>query len=87
MTYQRDPNPNREPVRRSYMRRDDGNWGMIPVLILVVAVLGLGYFAYNRMHDAGTQPRSTMTESTRPGAATPPATTPTTPPTPAPKQP
>jgi hypothetical protein len=92
MTYQRDPNPDRDQTRPSYIRRDDGSWGMVPVLILVVALLGLGYFAYNRMNDAGTHPRSTTTESTRP-ATTPPATTPTTPPattpapTPAPKQP
>lgn len=40
-------------------RARDGSWGMIPLLVLVVALLGLGYFAYDRMHDAGTTPRST----------------------------
>ena len=75
MTNQRDPNSTRDRIR-SQMRRDDGSWGMVPILLVLVAILGLGYYAFNRMNDP-VNPRSTTTENARPGATTPPATTPT----------
>ena len=79
MTYQRDP----DPAHPATARRDDRSWGMLPVVLFVAAVVGVGSLAYYRMHDE-TTPRTVPTESSRPGTATPPATTPT-PPT-APKQ-
>ena len=85
MTYQRDPEPARDPVRPTATRRDDGSWGMVPILIVLVAILGIGYYAFNHMNEPGPNPRSTTSESTRPGVTTPPATTPTQPTTP--KQP
>jgi hypothetical protein len=84
MTYQHDPNSTRERMR-SQIRRDDGSWGMVPILLVLVAILGLGYYAFNRMNEPGPNPRSTTTENTRPGATTPPAATPAQPTTP--KQP
>jgi len=83
MTYQ-DPDPTREPARPPYSRRDDGSWGMFPMLVVLVAILGMGYYAFNRMNEPSPIRSSTTTENA-PGANTPPSTTPTQPTTP--KQP
>ena len=46
---------------------------MVPILVILAVVLGLGYYGYQRMNE----PASTTNENARPGATTPPATTPT----------
>ena len=78
MTEQRDPARTRERLS-STLRRDDGGWGMVPILAILAVVLGLGYYGYHRMNEPGQTPRATTTENASPGATTPPATTPTTP--------
>ena len=72
MTEQRDPARTRERLS-STLRRDDRGWGMVPILVILAVVLGLGYYGYQRMNEPG----STTNENARPGATTPPATTPT----------
>ncbi len=91
MTNQRDPD--RRPG--DFMRRDDGSWSTLPILLVVALILGGGYMIYSANWNAGTtepiakrseapvgeRPTGPMTMP--PATSTPPATTP---PMPEPKQ-
>jgi hypothetical protein len=70
----------RDPLRRrpsDYIRRDDGSWGMLPILAAIAFVVLLGYLFFG---DNFRAPNSTTANRT--DAPTTPRTTPspTTPP-------
>ena len=44
MTYQRDPDRQRPT---DYIRRDDGSWSVLPILLGVAFVALLGYFLFS----------------------------------------
>jgi hypothetical protein len=54
MTYQQDPEGRRTDETRlgygpsRYMRRDDGGWGTLPVVLALVFVVLVGYMLMNR---------------------------------------
>ena len=53
MTYQGGPNRNqRRPG--DYIRRDDGSWSMMPILLGLVVVLGLGYLLLGEWNRSTT---------------------------------
>jgi hypothetical protein len=79
MTYQRDPDRRRPS---DYMRRDDGSWSIVPIVLGLALILGLGYLVFGA--DWNSQP-GTGTKTTESGPPPAPQSTPTTP-TPAPKQ-
>jgi hypothetical protein len=82
MTYNRDPDPSMRGRMR--MRRDDGGWGAVPILLVVAIILGAGYFVYSADWNANTNQPITKGERTTgpttttapPATSTPPATTP-----------
>jgi hypothetical protein len=70
MTYQGDPNrPRRRP--QDYVRRDDGSWSVMPIVLVAALLIGLGYLL---LGDWNTGPTQTTDGVNRP-ATTPPATT------------
>jgi hypothetical protein len=84
MTYQRDPND--MDTRRDYVRRDDGSFGMLPIILAVAVVLGIGYLFYGMSRtDTVSAPGATSERIERPAPT--PSATPSPPATTAPKQP
>jgi hypothetical protein len=85
MTYQRDPD--RDPDlrqtdpdlrQRNYLRRDDGGWGVLPMLLGAAFLLLLGYLVFGPGVDRSATTSTQRTEA--PGPATkPPATPPAKP--------
>jgi hypothetical protein len=72
MTYQGDPNrPRRRP--QDYVRRDDGSWSAMPIVLVGALLIGLGYLLLGDW-NTDTGPART-TDVNRPAAA-PPATSP-----------
>ena len=81
MTYQRDPDGRRRPA--DYVRRDDGSWNVLPIILGLLLLIGVGYFVFaDRTPDGPTpvtnQPNTTTVPRTSPPTtpATPPATKP-----------
>jgi hypothetical protein len=71
MTYQGDPDrPRRRP--QDYVRRDDGSWSVVPIVLVAALLLGLGYLLLGDWNTE-TGPARTTDGVNRP-AATPPAT-------------
>ena len=73
----------RDPLRRrpsDYIRRDDGSWGMLPILAAIAFVVLLGYLFFG---DNFRGPNSTTADRTD-APTTAPRTTPS--PTPPPAQ-
>jgi|RhiMethySRZTD1v2_1073278.scaffolds.fasta_scaffold24085_1 hypothetical protein len=78
MTFNRDPNaPLRDRLR---VRRDDGSWSALPILLVVAIVLGAGVMIYTADWNASTnRPIGEPTARPAPPAtSTPPATMPPT---------
>lgn len=78
MTYQRDPD---HQAREDHVRREGGSWGMLPILIGLALVFGLGYLMFGTDWSSRTDGPANGQRTERP------ATQPTPAPTPAPKQP
>jgi hypothetical protein len=73
MTYQGDPNrPRRRP--QDYVRRDDGSWSVVPIVLVAALLLGLGYLLLGDWNTE-TGPTRTTDGANRPATA-PPATSP-----------
>jgi hypothetical protein len=75
----RDPNARRA---QDYIRRDDGSWNMVPIVLGLVIILGLGYlmFGGRRTSTDGPSYRATeriekpdTTPATKPAPTTAPA--------------
>jgi hypothetical protein len=92
MTYQRDPErivPNDDIVRREHIAQRDaeiarrneeeGGTGFIPIILTVLILLGVGYFAYSFMYPGHVSVAPRTTENTLPRTVTP-APAPTVPP-------
>ncbi len=82
MTNQRDPDrPMAAPAAR------DEGWGMLPILLVVALMLGVGYFMISSFRQV--EPTTTRTTQSQPSASVPaPSPSPATTPTPtSPKQP
>jgi len=96
MTYQRDPErivPDDDIVRREHIAQRDaeiarqneeeGGTGFIPIILTVLILLGVGYFAYSFMYPGHVSVAPRTTENTLPRTVVPtpaPAPTPTVPP-------
>jgi hypothetical protein len=75
MTNQRDPVRDRNN-RNMNIRREDGSWSLMPIVLGLALLLGLGYFVMNSMTiDRGPNVQRTDAPST----TTVPRTTPTAP--------
>jgi hypothetical protein len=62
MTYQGGPNdPRNSGVRRGrdYIRRDDGSWNVIPIVLGLIVLLGLGYMLLGHRDDRAGPARTT----------------------------
>ena len=88
MTSNRDPNLDRSRLRRrphDYVRREDGSWNALPILLGLALVLGLGYMFFLSDWNARTnEPLTKRSEAPVTGPMTTPPTT--SPPGTAPKQ-
>jgi hypothetical protein len=79
MAFNRDPN--RPDMRdRMRVRREDGSWSAIPILVVLAIVIGVGAMIFTADWNASTnrpigQP-TTGPVTTPPATSTPPATTP-----------
>ena len=84
MTYQRDPErivPNDDIVRREHIAQRDaeiarrnaeeGGTGFIPIILTVLILLGVGYFAYSFMYPGHVSVAPRTTENTLPRTVTP----------------
>ena len=81
MTFNRDPD--RPDMRdRMRIRRDDGSWSFLPILLGVAVLLGIGILFFGdwdtRTDNPVTGTRTTGPTTTPPATSTPPATTPPT---------
>ena len=78
MTHNRDPD---QPGMRdrTRVRRDDGSWNFLPILLGVALILGIGIFFFGNWDDRAENPvtgtRTTGPTTTPPATSTPPATT------------
>ena len=68
----------RDPVRDRNMniRREDGSWSLMPILLGLALLLAVGYFVMNSMT---TDRGSSVQRSEAPTSTSTPRTTPTTP--------
>jgi hypothetical protein len=79
MTFSHDPNRNniRDSMR---VRRDDGSWSALPILVALAVVIGVGAMIFSSDWNAGTNrpigERTTGPTTTPPATSTPPTTTP-----------
>jgi hypothetical protein len=71
MTYQQDPNTG----RRSYFRRDDGSWSMMPLILGAIVIFGGAYLLFGPARDGLEQTHPV----TAPAPVTTPAPTPSAP--------
>ena len=71
MTYQRDPKRRRP---QDYVRREDGSWSLLPVMLGLLLLLGLGYFLFAA--DRASGPTTRTSQQTEQPRTTPPATKP-----------
>jgi len=69
MTYQRDPNR----VRRAW-NGDEGSWSAISIVLLIAAIIGIGYIL---VHNISSDTTRAPTRTTEQSVPTPPATRPT----------
>jgi hypothetical protein len=81
MTFNRDPD--RPDMRdRMRIRRDDGSWSFLPILLGVALLLGIGIFFFGDWDNSTSNPvtgtRTTGPTTPPPATSTPPATTPPT---------
>jgi|RhiMethySRZTD1v2_1073278.scaffolds.fasta_scaffold179866_2 hypothetical protein len=81
MTFNRDPD--RPDMRdRMRIRRDDGSWSFLPIVLGVALLLGIGILVFGdwdtRTDNPVTGTRTTGPTTTPPATSTPPATTPPT---------
>jgi hypothetical protein len=76
MTYQQDPEGRRTDETRlgngpnRYMRRDDGSWGTLPVVLILVFVALVGYMLMNRGDHRATNTGVSDTHTTNGPAST-----------------
>lgn len=73
MTYQRDP----DPVERTRprLRRDDDSWGMLPILLGLVFLVMIGFFAFGMFRNDTTPTNSSSAQAPSVGTTTPNTTT------------
>jgi hypothetical protein len=77
MTYQGDPNRSRRRPG-DYIRRDDGSWSMMPILLGVVVLLGVGILLIGTDWNKSATPVSgdgTTRQATPPAKPAPPPAT------------
>ena len=76
MTYQRDPDLNPLNGRRDYIRREDGSYSPLPIILGVALMVAIGFFVISSLTDRG----SNVQRSNAPNTTIVPRTTPANPP-------
>ena len=73
MAFQNDTRPDRRPTS---INRDGEGWGFLPILLVLLAVVAIGYFVFGSRHifDTGTTSPSGPQTRTNITAPNPPAT-------------